>query len=283
MKMSKRGISVFLLVLVLTIFVPIIGVKNVKASYATQIGFTVDDSEYQFLKWMDIERQDVYVKDGDNNYRIGAILTKIGVYKMTDGNDIPQGKDAYAYGYKTIVQPMDYQYTKKVLWWTETVKRYGYSEELNLKIDLWQWTNYPYASRSELIYSSPVTLPKDYSYSVGFNGGIKSDGSTSLGFSTGAIITSSRLEIRNKSLYTDGIFEVNYNYVPVTWRWEDDSYLFDPSAQYGMFIINVEEGIPPYLWVHINSKFGVATADGGWNADCILGLVGSGSSSVFKY
>lgn len=268
---KKRLLSVFLFLMLFMVF-PVFGVHDVSAQM-TMNGWEYDEEMYEFHKHLD--EQVVKVKT-HNDGTIGLVTTTYSMFKRINAQDLKSDEVGYLYCYRSDIEPREYTYYTKFLWWRIKNTFHGYIEEVDYDVHLWQWTNYPYATKQELKDWTTVTEKVENKYTIGI--GASTDGT--FGFSASTEIVPKTCKITGNSSVYDDKYKANYNYVLPYFYFNGADYLYDSSHHYGVFTTVAKKGVVPYIYLHTTATFGYAT---GRTTDPNLIMYATGYDSSSRY
>jgi len=215
-------------------------------SESSNYGFEVKNNNYEQIKWSKhIKRVSVY----QNGKVKGTISLFVGTAnskeKLSDGND------AVTIMIKAIVTPQKYEYSRRVLWWNETVTEYGVIDELTISVDFYY---------NQLIDVQPKNNPKGNNYTVGIN---------SKGISASQSFTQGSLTITNLSNTPKNFASTRfkYNVSMFGWDWERNSYNFYESEQKMTYTIsrNIVRG----YYIDVHAKFDSVDSRPHWFQDTL--------------
>jgi len=246
------------LLFVLTVW-SIAGKQNTSAASHPESSihsFSVETDAYN-VNWESRRTLNVYCEGKVK----GTITIYVGVARSKFF--LSSGKQLSTVMIRAIITPKNYTYTRKVLWWTETVTEYGIIDELSYNMDF-QTIN------AELLDVSPKNTPTSSIYNVGINAGVS--GTTANGGSIGANLgisasqsfIANALKIINKSDTSVNNAGTLYQYLFSSWRWnwERNSYNFYESehkAAYSVGLITRQ-----YCYLDVKAVFNSADSEPGW-------------------
>jgi hypothetical protein len=201
-------------------------------SYASVIGFAVNDTNYQHIHWVDTEYIEVYGETSLGNRLYGVAKVDVGYYKFI-ASDTPVGFDFYAVLIRVIMNPVQYTW-KCGLFKLSTCTNTGVSEYLSISSNLKRYSTNPNNTLDE---ASPVTKSYDTSYSVGIGAEYDGAGNVKMGVSGSVSFSVRRLIVRGEHDFINQIFRATYDYKSPVWPWDDWRYERDPSKQLAVFMV----------------------------------------------